>query len=435
MKRHSLKISIIIPVYDSSEFLRRVLDSCLYQTLSGIEVIAVNDCSPNPRDREIMEEYVRSFPSKFRAVYHEVNKRQGGSRNTGIKMAAGEYVLCVDHDDWLDRDMCEKMYAKAKEQESDICVCGYREHRFGEVIEYPPAIFTPKNFDRFSPAVWKILIKKQFIVDEQAWFPEKTTADDVISLLWFSLTEKYCLINDCFYNWMRHERAISTVVPFSFLASVPLSFIDICERPSFIALPERRRINFSLFMSNHLYSALILCLNKHADRIKELMRLVRRAMEICSPDLNNRLFTCSTYSGLVKNVLQYVLNCAWLNYDENVIIEALQTFRDKYTTSLIQQKILDIVKPRETVTIWGAGVRGKRLARCLNNIGIPFSITDINVERTGDLVEGVPIADWKKLKNGTDVVIVSALGAYNAVVRTINNERIRIVDMRDLETL
>ncbi|MCD6401348.1 MAG: hypothetical protein J7L73_05400, partial [Anaerolineales bacterium] len=302
------------------------------------------------------------------------------------------------------------------------------------VIEHPPAIFTPRNFDRFPPAVWKILIKKRFIVDEQAWFPKNTTADDVISLLWFSLTEKYCLINVCFYNWMRHERAISSVVPFSFLASVPLSFIDICDRPSYIGLPERRRIDFSLFMSNHLYSALMLCLGKQAERIKELMRLVQRAMEICPPDLNDQLFTCSAYGGLVKNVLQYVLGCSWLNHDENVIIESLQTFRDAYTTSILQQKIRDIVTPSQTVTVWGAGVRGKRLARCLNSIGMLFSITDSNVERTGDLVEGVPIAGWEELKSGTDVVIVSALGAYNVVVRTIDNKRIRIVDMKDLET-
>ena len=435
MRRHSLKISIIIPIYDSSEFLRRVFDSCLYQTIPDIEVIAVSDCSPNPRDREIMEEYVRSFPSKFRAIYHKVNKRQGGSRNTGIKMAIGEYVLCVDHDDWLDRDMCEKMYDKVKEQESDICMCGYREYRCGKVTEHPPIIFTPKNFDRFLPAVWKILIKKQFIVDKQAWFPENTTADDVISLLWFSLTERYCLINDCFYNWMRHERAISSVVPFSFLASVPLSFIDICERPSYILLPYSRKIDFSLFMSKHLHSALMLCLGKQAERIKELMRLIRSSMEICPPDLNNRLFTCSAYGDLVKNVMQYVLDCAWLNLDENVIIESLQTFRKTYITTILQQKIRDIVTPGESVTIWGAGIRGKRLARRLNSMEMPFSITDINVERIGDLVEGVPIAGWEELKSGTDVVIVSALGAYNSVVRTIDNERIRIVDMRDLETL
>ena len=125
MCMNNTKVSIIIPVYNGAEFIRRSFDSCLYQTLSEIEIIAINDCSPNSRDAIIMREYETLYPGKFRALFHENNKRQGGARNTGIYAARGEYFLCVDQDDFIRPEMCEEMYDYAITEDLDIVMCGF----------------------------------------------------------------------------------------------------------------------------------------------------------------------------------------------------------------------------------------------------------------------------------------------------------------------
>jgi glycosyltransferase involved in cell wall biosynthesis len=121
------KISIIIPVYNVAQYLRRCLDSCVNQTMKDIEIVMVNDCSPDKDDRKIMDIYVNRYPNKVRCFYHGMNKRQGGARNTSIRNARGEYLLFVDSDDYIAETMCQDMYEKAVSDNCDIVWCDYYE--------------------------------------------------------------------------------------------------------------------------------------------------------------------------------------------------------------------------------------------------------------------------------------------------------------------
>jgi len=116
------KVSIIVPVYNVAEYLRRCLDSCVCQTLADIEVIVVNDCSPDQRDEAIIRDYEREFPDKIRVFRHEKNLGLGEARNTAIRNAQGEFILFCDSDDFLDFTACEKMYSSAKRNDADLVV-------------------------------------------------------------------------------------------------------------------------------------------------------------------------------------------------------------------------------------------------------------------------------------------------------------------------
>ena len=86
-----MKLSIIVPVYNmaSDHKLEYCLDSLVNQTVEDYEIIAVDDCSTD-NSMEILKEYERRFPEKFRAVHSEVNRHQGGAKNIGLRMAKGE---------------------------------------------------------------------------------------------------------------------------------------------------------------------------------------------------------------------------------------------------------------------------------------------------------------------------------------------------------
>ena len=117
-----IKVSIIMPVYNVQRYLRQCLDSIVSQTLKEIEIIAVNDGSTDD-SLQLLEEYQKNY-SDFMEVYSTKNLGVSHARNYGLKKAKGEYILFVDSDDFIEQDMCEKLYHKAVTDQNDLVICG-----------------------------------------------------------------------------------------------------------------------------------------------------------------------------------------------------------------------------------------------------------------------------------------------------------------------
>jgi len=115
------KVSIIVPVYNVYDYIDKCLNSLVSQTLDDIEIIVVNDGSPD-NSQEIIDKYVKAYPDKIKSFVKE-NGGQGSARNFGYKKATGEYIGYVDSDDYIDIHMYEKLYKRAKKDNSDIVMC------------------------------------------------------------------------------------------------------------------------------------------------------------------------------------------------------------------------------------------------------------------------------------------------------------------------
>ena len=114
------KVSVIVPVYNVEKYLNKCLNSLVIQTLKGIEIIVVNDGSPD-NSQEIIDKYSQKY--KNIKAYRKTNGGLSDARNFGIKHATGEYIAFIDSDDYIDKRMLEKMYYKAKNNNLDIVVC------------------------------------------------------------------------------------------------------------------------------------------------------------------------------------------------------------------------------------------------------------------------------------------------------------------------
>lgn len=112
------KISIVIPVYNVEKYLAECLDSCINQTLEDIEIICVDDASPD-NSIKILEEY-QQRDSRIKIIRHEKNKNLGAARNTGLANATGEYIWFVDSDDYIDIKACQILYDAIKEFDVDM---------------------------------------------------------------------------------------------------------------------------------------------------------------------------------------------------------------------------------------------------------------------------------------------------------------------------
>ncbi len=121
------KVTVIVPVYNVEHLLARCLDSIVNQTLKEIEIICVDDKSPD-NSLAILRQYEAREP-RLKVICHSQNKRQGGARNTALEMATGEYVGFVDSDDYLDLDYYEKLYNAASAADADISCCGIIKHK------------------------------------------------------------------------------------------------------------------------------------------------------------------------------------------------------------------------------------------------------------------------------------------------------------------
>ena len=117
------KVSIIVPIYNVEKYLSKCLDSLVNQTLADIEIIIVNDGSPD-NSYKIVKDYLKKYPDKIK-YYEKSNGGQGSARNLGLTKATGEYVGYVDSDDYVNLTMYEKMYQKAKKTDADIVMCAH----------------------------------------------------------------------------------------------------------------------------------------------------------------------------------------------------------------------------------------------------------------------------------------------------------------------
>lgn len=112
------KVSLLIPVFNMEQFLRRALDSACNQTLRDIEIICVDDASTD-RSAAILADYA-SRDERIRILRHERNRGLLATRETAVLQAKGEYVMHLDADDALTSDIVEKSYLKARETAADI---------------------------------------------------------------------------------------------------------------------------------------------------------------------------------------------------------------------------------------------------------------------------------------------------------------------------
>lgn len=115
-------ISIIIPVYKTEKYIRRCLDSVIYQTFTNFEVILIDDGSPDNAG-SICDEYAQK-DNRF-IVYHKPNEGIAATRQYGVEQIKGYYTLQIDSDDWIESNMLEEMYSKAIQDDADIVICDY----------------------------------------------------------------------------------------------------------------------------------------------------------------------------------------------------------------------------------------------------------------------------------------------------------------------
>lgn len=266
-------ISIIVPVYKVEEYLDKCIKSILNQTYTNLEIILVDDGSPDNCGK-ICDEYAKN--DKRIIVIHKENGGLSDARNKGIEIAKGEYIAFIDSDDYIEKDMFEILYNLSVESHSDISMVSYKEIQNEVIInenkEFTENIFEYSNTeaikellkdDKIKNYAWNKLYKKELF--KEIRYPVKMAYEDVgTTYKLFEKANKIIWKDTPKYNYIRRDDSIVSKNTYKNLKD----FIDLSyER--YLHFEKNREIrrenNFSF-----IKSMIMFYLNYMLDDIDEL---------------------------------------------------------------------------------------------------------------------------------------------------------------------
>lgn len=221
------KVSIIVPVYNAGKYLAPLLDSLVGQTLREIEVILVLDCPTDGSDG-VAEEYA-ARDGQVVIVRNRENLHVGFSRNEGLKVARGVYIGFCDHDDWVEPEMFEKLYARGKETGAEVVVADYyvtngvekwyrgfptdmEEQEFiqrslSELLTFHPPKRTETSL-RCGGLIWNQLYRRDFLMQHRILFPDNrviTYEDRLFLIQVYAFVRKVSRVPEGLYFHLWHE--------------------------------------------------------------------------------------------------------------------------------------------------------------------------------------------------------------------------------------
>ena len=212
-------ISIIVPIYNVELYLGRCVDSLICQTYHNIEIILVDDGSPD-RCGEICDEYAHK--DNRIVVVHKPNGGLSDARNKGLDVAKGDYVMFVDSDDWIDRATCDTVVNLAVSNQSDIVIFGVRNvYDSGKVDAFPPKysgvvssemcinslLYKIKEFGIFNYACNKLFLKRLF--DGIRFQKGRVAEDQGLTYKLFHKANRICVCEKIFYNYFQRTGSIT----------------------------------------------------------------------------------------------------------------------------------------------------------------------------------------------------------------------------------
>lgn len=208
-----IKISVIIPIYKVEQFIVRCVVSLMEQTLSGVEYIFIDDATPD-NSIVLLDEVLKKYPERkanVQIISHDKNKGLPAARNTGLAVAKGEYIFHCDSDDYVETDMLEQLYNKAKDEDADIVWCDWwlsfaKNERYMKQPEYPTAMEALKGMlsgvMKFN--VWNKLVKRKLYTESGIVFPTGYgMGEDMTIMRLFARAEKVVYLPNAFYHYVQ----------------------------------------------------------------------------------------------------------------------------------------------------------------------------------------------------------------------------------------
>ena len=233
MKKTNSLISIVVPCYKSEEYIERCLNSLLEQDYNNIEIVVVNDGSPDDSLKK-----VKSFKDSRIVIIDKKNEGAWKARLDGIKKAKGEYITFVDSDDYVTKDFVSKLYNSIIENNSDISVCGFdrisshtNKVLCNEMIAFDDTIDIYKNIDRvplINTSNWNKLFKKELFKDVLDYKVNSRLCEDlVLNMFAYFNAKTISFIPEVLYHYYVNDNSVVNTLNANDIESIEETFINL----------------------------------------------------------------------------------------------------------------------------------------------------------------------------------------------------------------
>ena len=304
-----VKVSVIVPVYNVEKYIRKCITSLVNQTLDGMEIIIVDDGSTDGSGKIINEFAMEYNQIKY---YKKENGGLSDARNFGLNYATGEYVAFLDSDDYVEITMYEKMYEKAKNNDSDMVECNfywtYGRHGGKNKKDIGERYYGRQEMiEKARVVAWNKLYRKEILDKTNIEFPKGLRYEDV----------------EFFYKLAPHLENVSFI------------------RQPMVHYVQRK--NSIINSQNEKVSDIFKVLDNVITYYKE-KKLYDRYRDVLEYTYT-RLLLCSSLKRIVKikdkNTRYTLLNETWINlntkfpnWKENKILNTHKNKKNKYMLSL-----------------------------------------------------------------------------------------------------
>lgn len=202
-------ISVIVPIYNMEKCMRKCINSILAQTFTDFECLLIDDGSTD-NSGNICDEYAEK--DKRIVTIHKQNGGVSSTRQCGIDHAKGDYTIHVDPDDWVESNMLEDLFKKAKESDADMVICDFyiNTYKGQEYVKQEPTSLNPKDvlhdvFGKIHGSTCNKLIKRSLYSDYNIQFPKEISfCEDqyvIAALLKHDINITY--LSQAFYHYVR----------------------------------------------------------------------------------------------------------------------------------------------------------------------------------------------------------------------------------------
>lgn len=293
------KISIIVPIYKVEKYLNRCIDSILSQSYENIEVILVDDGSPDNCGK-ICDEY--QLKDKRIKVIHKINGGLSSARNSGLDIATGDYIGFVDSDDWIEPKMYETLIENAIKYDAQISVGGVVDlleegNKYTSIkstfngnidIQCLNKEQAMKKFFLESWSAWDKIYKRE--VHENIRFPEgEINEDEAIAINLLENCEKIVYTNEIFYNYIKRKDSITT----SEFSEKKLDWYRNCKKN--LEFIKENYFNLSEYAEVRFYNSIIWslrCIAIEKNNFTESIKVLLDSLKSNKQELlNNKLIS------------------------------------------------------------------------------------------------------------------------------------------------
>lgn len=313
-------ISVIVPIYKVEQYLNKCIESIVNQTYTNLEIILVDDGSPD--NCPIMcDEWAKS-DSRIKVI-HKQNGGLSDARNAGIKIATGEYISFVDSDDWIHEEFILTLYNALKENDSNLSACDvsfvYNSDINTSISEsFEMRVFTPEqaldtliNGKGFRAVAWNKLYHKDLLLNELFRFG-KYHEDEFFTYRIIAKSTNPVFVNAKLYYYYQRENGI--------VHSVSVKHIDTLD--AYIERLDFFKINFPSLYTKDLPAVCIACLNAYidanilpsAERNLSKRRIIDIRKKICVPlteflkyDLKSMVYIFCSHGRLISLFSKFII--------------------------------------------------------------------------------------------------------------------------------